>query len=123
MNQAKESGLISRIEEYFSLCSRFDYVDARTYIQAIENTLPNYLELFQRYANPLDWKLLATIALSGIALGCQCHFADRRSRYYDVDQRNRSTNAIEDRNNQTSVRRIRFLVITDKNAGNHSERG
>lgn len=63
MNQAKESGLISRIEEkYFSHLSRFDYVDARTYIQAIENTLPNYLELFQRYANPLDWKLLAAIA-------------------------------------------------------------
>lgn len=63
MNHAKESGLISRIEEkYFSHLSRFDYVDARTYIAAIENTLPTYLPLFQQYANQLDWKLLAAIS-------------------------------------------------------------
>ncbi|MFC0308731.1 membrane-bound lytic murein transglycosylase MltF [Gallibacterium trehalosifermentans] len=63
MNTAQESGLISRIEEkYFSHLSRFDYVDARTYISAIENTLPTYLPLFQRYAAPLDWKLLAAIS-------------------------------------------------------------
>ncbi|OBW95840.1 membrane-bound lytic murein transglycosylase MltF [Gallibacterium salpingitidis] len=63
MNSAKESGLISRIEEkYFSHLSRFDYVDARTYISAIENTLPTYLTLFQRYADQLDWKLLAAIS-------------------------------------------------------------
>lgn len=63
MNLAKESGLISRIEEkYFSHLSRFDYVDAKTYISAIEKTLPTYLPLFQRYANQLDWKLLAAVS-------------------------------------------------------------
>ncbi|MFC0322717.1 membrane-bound lytic murein transglycosylase MltF [Gallibacterium melopsittaci] len=63
MNSSKESGLISRIEEkYFSHLSQFDYVDAKTYISAIENTLPAYLAFFQRYAAPLDWKLLAAIS-------------------------------------------------------------
>lgn len=63
MNQANESGLISRIEEkYFSHLSRFDYVDSQSYLRAIENTLPKYQHLFEKYRGDLEWQMLAAIA-------------------------------------------------------------
>lgn len=63
MNHANESGLISRIEEkYFSHLSRFDYVDSRSYLNAIENTLPKYQHLFEKYKGDLEWQMLAAIA-------------------------------------------------------------
>lgn len=63
MHNAHESGLIAKIEEkYFNHLSRFNYVDVRSFISAIENTLPKYQPLFERYKGDLDWLTLAAIA-------------------------------------------------------------
>ncbi|TCP96194.1 membrane-bound lytic murein transglycosylase F [Cricetibacter osteomyelitidis] len=63
MNGAIESGLIARIEEkYFNHFSNFDYVDTRSYLQAIEKILPKYQPHFEKYRGDLDWRLLAAIA-------------------------------------------------------------
>lgn len=63
MNETRESGLLARIEEkYFNHLTRFNYVDMRTYINAIETVLPQYSALFQKYAGELDWRLLAAVA-------------------------------------------------------------
>lgn len=63
MNSAIENGLIARIEEkYFNHFRKFDYVDMRSYTQAIEKTLPKYAPLFEKYQGNLDWRLLAAVA-------------------------------------------------------------
>lgn len=63
MNQSIENGLIARIEEkYFSHLAQFDYVDTRSYLQAIESVLPKFADLFEKYRGDLDWRLLAAIA-------------------------------------------------------------
>ncbi|MGQ0286468.1 membrane-bound lytic murein transglycosylase MltF [Pasteurellaceae bacterium 22721_9_1] len=63
MNNALESGLIAKIEEkYFNHFSKFDYVDMRSYTNAIETILPKYTALFQKYQGDLNWQLLAAIA-------------------------------------------------------------
>lgn len=63
MNSANESGLISRIEEkYFNHLAKFDYVDTQSYLRAIENTLPKYQALFEKYKGNLEWQMLAAIA-------------------------------------------------------------
>ncbi|MDG2960926.1 membrane-bound lytic murein transglycosylase MltF [Bisgaard Taxon 10/6] len=63
MNGAIENGLIARIEEkYFSHIAQFDYVDIKSYTDAIEKTLPKYTALFEKYKGELDWRLLAAVA-------------------------------------------------------------
>lgn len=63
MDGAIENGLIARIEEkYFNHFRKFDYVDMRSYTQAIEKTLPKYTALFEKYKGELDWRLLAAVA-------------------------------------------------------------
>ncbi|MCI5764032.1 membrane-bound lytic murein transglycosylase MltF [Actinobacillus porcinus] len=63
MNNAIENGLIARIEEkYFNHFRKFDYVDMRSYTQAIEKVLPKYAPLFEKYQGDLDWRLLAAVA-------------------------------------------------------------
>ncbi|MCU4674668.1 membrane-bound lytic murein transglycosylase MltF [Catenovulum sp. 2E275] len=57
-----QSGEFARIEDkYFGHVKTFDYVDTRTFIEAIENTLPKYQNWFETYAKQyeLDWRLLA----------------------------------------------------------------
>lgn len=63
MNSAIENGLIARIEEkYFNHLNQFDYVDTRSYLNAIETVLPKYAPLFEKYKGDLDWRLLAAIS-------------------------------------------------------------
>lgn len=63
MDNAKESGLLNRIEEkYFSHFNQFNRVDMQAYIRSIDTVLPKYAPLFQKYAGALDWRLLAAIA-------------------------------------------------------------
>lgn len=58
-----EDGSISRLEEkYFGHGGDFDYVDTRTFLQAVDTVLPELQPLFQKYANHIDWQLLAAIA-------------------------------------------------------------
>ncbi|MGX3021846.1 membrane-bound lytic murein transglycosylase MltF [Ursidibacter sp. B-7004-1] len=63
MHQANETGVIARIEEkYFNHLFRFDYVDSQSYLKAIENILPKYQHLFEKYRGDLEWQMLAAIA-------------------------------------------------------------
>lgn len=63
IHQANENGIISRIEEkYFNHLARFDYVDTASYLRAIENVLPKYQRLFEKYRGDLEWQMLAAIA-------------------------------------------------------------
>ncbi len=63
MNNAIETGIMARIEEkYFNHLAQFDYVDTRSYLNAIETTLPKYEKLFEKYKGELDWRLLAAVA-------------------------------------------------------------
>ncbi|MGR6982097.1 membrane-bound lytic murein transglycosylase MltF [Testudinibacter sp. P27/CKL/0425] len=63
MHTALETGFVARLEEkYFNHMQNFDYVDARTYLNAIENTLPKYIDYFKRYSGELEWHTLAAIA-------------------------------------------------------------
>lgn len=63
MDSALEMGIIARIEEkYFNHLTQFDYVDTKSYLNAIENVLPKFAPLFEKYSGDLDWRLLAAIA-------------------------------------------------------------
>ncbi|MFD0966518.1 membrane-bound lytic murein transglycosylase MltF [Seminibacterium arietis] len=63
MDGAIETGLVARIEEkYFNHLGQFDYVDTRSYLNAIETILPKYQPLFEKYKGSLDWRFLAAVA-------------------------------------------------------------
>lgn len=58
-----ENDVMQRLEEkYFSHVRSFDYFDTISFIHAINNVLPNYQPIFEKYADPLDWQLVAAIA-------------------------------------------------------------
>lgn len=62
-NISHESELLARLnEKYFSHVESFDYFDTMAFIKAIDNKLPEYQPLFEKYAQVIDWKLLAAIA-------------------------------------------------------------
>ena len=62
-NSSNETDLLARLtEKFFSHVESFDYFDTITFINAINNKLPEYQPLFEKYATSLDWKLLAAIA-------------------------------------------------------------
>ncbi|WP_439257152.1 membrane-bound lytic murein transglycosylase MltF [Lonepinella sp. BR2271] len=63
MHNAIENGLIAHIEEkYFNHFRKFNYVDMRSYTNAIETILPKYSALFEKYQGELDWRLIAAVA-------------------------------------------------------------
>ncbi|MBT1444910.1 membrane-bound lytic murein transglycosylase MltF [Shewanella sp. JM162201] len=54
------SGTLATLnEKYFGHVKRFDYVDTRAFIRAIDAKLPRYRPLFEQYAGELDWRKLA----------------------------------------------------------------
>ncbi|MBD1390817.1 membrane-bound lytic murein transglycosylase MltF [Neiella sp. HB171785] len=58
-----DQGLLAEIEhKYFSHINEFDYVDTRAFIRATKRKLPRYRKLFERYAQTIDWELLAAIS-------------------------------------------------------------
>ncbi|ENN6347937.1 membrane-bound lytic murein transglycosylase MltF [Providencia rettgeri] len=62
-NISHESELLARLnEKYFSHVESFDYFDTMAFIKTIDNKLPEYQPLFEKYAQVIDWKLLAAIA-------------------------------------------------------------
>ena len=62
-SQMVEDGSLARLEEkYLGHVGSFDYVDTRTFLAAIDSTLPALKPLFEKYARQIDWKLLAVIA-------------------------------------------------------------
>lgn len=62
-SQMVDDGTLARLEEkYLGHVGSFDYVDTKTFLSAIDSVLPNFRPLFEKYANEIDWKLLAAIA-------------------------------------------------------------
>ena len=62
-NSMGEEGAMARLEEkYLGHVGAFDYVDTRTFLQAIDSTLPDIKPLFKKYASRIDWQLLAAIS-------------------------------------------------------------
>ncbi len=62
-SQISEDGTLEKLEEkYLGHVGDFDYVDTRTFLNAIDTTLPDLQPLFEKYAQNIDWRLLAAIA-------------------------------------------------------------
>ncbi|MFK8260088.1 membrane-bound lytic murein transglycosylase MltF [Erwinia sp. AnSW2-5] len=62
-NQMGEEGAMARLDEkYLGHVGTFDYVDTRTFLRAIDGTLPDFQPLFEKYAQNIDWRLLAAIS-------------------------------------------------------------
>jgi len=61
--QLRRDGTLTVLQEkYFGHVTQFDYVDTRSFMRAVESVLPDYQPLFQKYADILDWRLLAAIS-------------------------------------------------------------
>lgn len=59
-HQQKRNGTLEHLnEKYFGHVKRFDYVDTRAFIRAIDNVLPEYQALFEKHAGDLDWRKVA----------------------------------------------------------------
>ncbi len=54
--------IITLTDKYYGHIERFDYVDTRTFIRAIESKLPKYQPWFKKYSDDFDWRLLAAIS-------------------------------------------------------------
>lgn len=62
-NGMGEEGAMARLDEkYLGHVGTFDYVDTRTFLRAIDSTLPDIKPLFEKYASGIDWRLLAAIS-------------------------------------------------------------
>ncbi|MEI6860205.1 MAG: membrane-bound lytic murein transglycosylase MltF [Shewanella sp.] len=62
-HQEKLTGTLAHLnEKYFAHVKRFDYVDTRAFLRAIDNKLPRYKEKFKFYAGGIDWRKLAATA-------------------------------------------------------------
>lgn len=61
--QVHHNGVLLALDDkYYGHIEEFNYVDTRMFIKAIENKLPKYQELFQKYGQEMDWRLLAAIS-------------------------------------------------------------
>lgn len=62
-NNMNEDGTLARLEEkYLGHGDDFDYVDTRTFLRAVDSVLPDLQPLFEKYAQSIDWRLLAAIS-------------------------------------------------------------
>ncbi|WP_417346234.1 membrane-bound lytic murein transglycosylase MltF [Ferrimonas sp.] len=62
-DKLKQAGTLKQLEEkYFGHMERFDYVDTRAFIRAVETKLPKYEPWFKEYSGILDWRQLAAVA-------------------------------------------------------------
>lgn len=58
--QLHDSGeLIVLDDRYFGHVEKFNYVDTRLFIQAIDEVLPKYRDWFIQYSGDIDWRLIA----------------------------------------------------------------
>ncbi len=59
----QQSGELATLEEkYIGHIESFDYVDTRAFIRALDNKLPKWSPLFQKYSEEFDWRLIAALA-------------------------------------------------------------
>ena len=54
--------LLALDDKYYGHIEEFDYVDTRTFIKAVDKKLPTFRPLFEKYAQDIDWRLLAAIS-------------------------------------------------------------
>jgi len=54
--------LLALDDKYYGHIEQFDYVETRTFIKAVTTKLPKYQPLFEKYAQEIDWRLLAAIS-------------------------------------------------------------
>jgi len=54
--------LLALNDKYYGHVEEFNYVDTRMFIKAVENKLPKYQPIFEKYSQELDWRLLAAIS-------------------------------------------------------------
>ena len=61
--EIRSSGRLAYIkEQHFGHVKQFNYVTTSLFIDAVDSTLPNYIDLFKEHAGTLDWRLLAAIS-------------------------------------------------------------
>lgn len=51
--------LLALEDRYFGHVEKFNYVDTRLFIRAVDKVLPQYQTWFEQYAGDIDWRLLA----------------------------------------------------------------
>ncbi|MCG9697200.1 membrane-bound lytic murein transglycosylase MltF [Shewanella sp. Isolate11] len=62
-HEQKLAGTLAHLnEKYFAHVKRFDYVDTRAFLRAIDHRLPKYRQYFEEFADQLDWRKLAATA-------------------------------------------------------------
>lgn len=54
--------LLALNDKHYGHIEEFNYVDTRMFIKAIEEKLPKYQPLFEKYGQDVDWRLLAAIS-------------------------------------------------------------
>lgn len=57
-----DGNLLALDDKYYGHVEQFNYVDTRLFIQAVEQKLPQYRHLFEKYGQEMDWRLLAAIS-------------------------------------------------------------
>ncbi|MCC5880714.1 MAG: membrane-bound lytic murein transglycosylase MltF [Idiomarina sp.] len=60
--QHEQGEIIKLVDRYWGHVKQFNYVDTQLFIQAVSDTLPEYIELFQQYGVDIDWRLLAAVS-------------------------------------------------------------
>lgn len=61
--QVHHNGVLLALDDkYYGHIEEFNYVDTRMFIKAIDNKLPKYRPLFEKYGQEIDWRLLAAIS-------------------------------------------------------------
>jgi membrane-bound lytic murein transglycosylase F len=64
--QIYTDGTLAALEDkHFGHVRKFNYVETREFIRSANEVLPRYRSLFERYANDLDWRLLAALSYRG----------------------------------------------------------
>lgn len=54
--------LLALDNKYYGHIEKFNYVDTRMFIQAVERDLPKYQAIFEKHGQEIDWRLLAAIS-------------------------------------------------------------
>jgi membrane-bound lytic murein transglycosylase F len=54
--------LLALDDKYYGHIEQFNYVETRTFIKAVKTRLPEYQDIFEKYSQEVDWRLLAAIS-------------------------------------------------------------
>jgi peptidoglycan lytic transglycosylase F len=61
--QVHHDGTILALDDkYYGHVAKFNYVDTQAFLTAIDEKLPKFQPLFEKYSEDIDWKLLAAIS-------------------------------------------------------------